>query len=187
VLMQSRSFLQKGDRAPDFSLPGVDGKTYSLDDFKGAKALLVVFMCNHCPYVKAKVSRLNEIYGKYRDKGLALVGINSNDTENYPEDSFENMKEFARENSIEFPYLFDESQETAKAYGAVCTPDPFLFDSGLRLACHGRLDNAMNPGDKPTEFDMDEAIERVLNGQEVPEPWRPSQGCSIKWRPGNEP
>ncbi|MEM4555114.1 MAG: thioredoxin family protein [Candidatus Anstonellaceae archaeon] len=182
VLLQSEQKLKTGDVAPFFSLLGVDGKIHSLSDYAGAKAFLVVFMCNHCPYVKAKFPRLNQIYDKYYQRGLKMVGINPNDASQYPEDSFENMKKVAKEQKFRFDYLYDETQEVAKAYGAVCTPDPFLFDSNMRLAYHGRLDDALSPGMKPTKFDMENAIDAVLAGKRPNPAFLFSQGCSIKWK-----
>lgn len=183
ALLQSETKkLKTGDAAPDFSLPGVDGRSRSLADYRGAKALLVVFMCNHCPYVQAKFSRLNEIHSKYSRQGVAMVGISSNDAENYPDDSFENMKRVAAEQGFRFDYLYDESQEVAKKYGAVCTPDPFLFDKDLKLAYHGRLDDALSPEKKAADFIMEKAIDAVLSGKKPDKDFLPSQGCSIKWK-----
>ncbi|MCX8197000.1 MAG: thioredoxin family protein [Candidatus Micrarchaeota archaeon] len=182
ALLQSEQKLKAGDPAPAFLLKGVDGKMHSLQDYFGAKAFLVVFMCNHCPYVKAKFSRLNQIYEKYFPLGLKMVGINPNDAQQYPEDSFENMKRVAAEQKFKFDYLYDETQEVAKAYGAVCTPDPFLFDSQFRLAYHGRLDDALSPDKTPTKFEMERAIDAVLAGKKPPHDFLYSQGCSIKWK-----
>ena len=136
------SVLRKGSLAPEFDLPGVDGKNHSLSKYTGKKAYLIVFMCNHCPYVKPKMKYLKELQGKYAGRGLQIFGISSNDANSYPEDGFEMMKKVSAEKAFKFPYLLDESQETARAYGAACTPDPFLFDSQKRLAYHGRIDDA---------------------------------------------
>lgn len=182
VLLKSLEQLKTGDKAPDFSLKGTDGKTYSLSNFKGAKALLIIFMCNHCPYVKAKIDIIKNLQAKYRGKGLVVVGINSNDATDYPEDSFEGMIKTAKEKNFNFIYLHDESQEVAKSYGASCTPDPFLFDSGRKLVYHGRFDNALEPGQEATEFDMDEAIAAVLAGKKPKHEFIYSIGCSIKWK-----
>ncbi|MCX8198382.1 MAG: thioredoxin family protein [Candidatus Micrarchaeota archaeon] len=182
VLLQSEPKLKAGDAAPPFELMGIDGRKHRLEDYRGCKAFLVVFMCNHCPYVKAKFSRLNQIFGKYSPFGLKMVGINPNDFRQYPEDSFENMKKVAAEQNFKFDYLIDETQEVAKAYGAVCTPDPFLFDSQFRLAYHGRLDDALSPDKTPTKFEMERAIEAVLAGKKPPHEFLHSQGCSIKWK-----
>ena len=175
--------LGRGDKAPDFFLPGIDGKNYSPKNFNKAKALLIVFMCNHCPFVQPKVSKLVQLHKDYAAKGLAIVGINANDTTQYPDDSFENMKLFAKEKGIGFAYLFDESQETPKKYGATCTPDPFLFDSGMRLAYHGRIDDAhkQEPSKAKTN-ELEEAIKQVLAGKEVGVQVLPSMGCNIKWK-----
>ncbi len=179
--------LERGDPAPKFELPGVDGGTHSLEDFREYEALLLVFTCNHCPYAKAKFEALNSIAEDYSE--VAVVGVNPNDTEDYPEDSFEMMEALVEEGTIRYDhYLRDETQEVARRYGAVCTPDPYLFrndDGEFRLAYHGRLDDAMDPEEEPSEepgFEMRGAIETVLDGDEVPGDWPPSQGCSIKWR-----
>ncbi len=153
VLLESQIKLKTGDQAPDFDLMGIDDKKHTLNDYKDYDGLLVVFICNHCPYVKAKVEALKEIYEKFNGR-IPLVGINSNDSTNYPDDSFENMKKIAGEKGIKFDYLVDDSQEIAKKYGATCTPDPFLFDKDRKLVFHGRIDNAMNPDDSATEKTM---------------------------------
>ncbi|WP_136717820.1 thioredoxin family protein [Halorientalis salina] len=175
--------IQRGEPAPDFELPGTDGDTYTLDDFEGHDALLVVFTCNHCPYAKAKFEELNHIAQEY--DGVAVVGINSNDAEEYPDDSFERMRELTEDGTIEYDaYLRDESQDVARAYGAVCTPDPFLFEvngGDFDLVYHGRIDDALNPDDEPTEYEMRDVIDRLLAGEEIDDEFRPSRGCSIKW------
>ena len=180
--MKSEEKLQIGDKAPAFNLKNIDGKYYALGNFNNAKALLIIFMCNHCPYVKPKVEEIKRLQKKYKDKGLVVVGINSNESENYPEDSYENMVKTAKEKNFNFYYLHDETQEAAKAYDAVCTPDPFLFNSEMKLVYHGRLDDAMNPNDIATKKEMDEVIEALLKGKKMNFPFRPSQGCSIKWK-----
>ncbi|QSG01962.1 thioredoxin family protein [Natranaeroarchaeum sulfidigenes] len=184
VLKESDPALEDGDPAPDFELPGVDGETYTLDSFADNEALLIVFTCNHCPYAKAKFDHLNELAASY--EGAAVVGINPNDAEEYPDDSFEAMVEYVDDGTIAYDaYLRDESQEVAEAYGAVCTPDPFLFaneDGEFRLAYQGRLDDAMDPDSDATEFYVQQAIESILAGEPVDVEWRHSQGCSIKWR-----
>ena len=176
--------LTVGDPAPDFNLPGTDGRSHSLADFDERDVLLVVFTCNHCPYAKAKIDVLNRLAADYDD--VAVVGINPNDETAYPEDSFDRMKELVEDGTIQYDaYLRDKEQTVAKAYGAVCTPDPFLFkntDDGFELAWHGRLDDALNPDDEPTTDDMREAIEDVLAGNDVEKDFLPSRGCSIKWR-----
>ncbi|ACV48265.1 MULTISPECIES: thioredoxin family protein [Halomicrobium] len=181
--------LQRGDEAPVFELPGTDGESYTLDAFADREALLVVFTCNHCPYAQAKFDELNHLAAEYDE--VAVVGINANDPEEYPDDSFEKMRELVDDGTVDYDaYLFDESQEIAAAYGARCTPDPFLFvdDGGtFRLAYHGRLDDATNPDDEPTEREMKAHIETLLAGEEITAEAKPSRGCSIKWKPGNEP
>jgi len=189
---ESIDVLEAGDPAPTFELPGTDGETHSLDDFADREALLIVFTCNHCPYAKAKHPALNAIAGDYDE--VAVIGINPNDAEEYPDDSFERMKEEVEDGTIAYDaYLRDESQEVAKAYGAVCTPDPYLFareDGEFVLAYHGRLDDALNPDSEPSGepgFEVREAIEYVLAGEPVELAFNASRGCTIKWRPGNEP
>ena len=181
VLLESKVSLQTGDMAPDFELLGVDDKQHSLSNYKDYKGLLVIFMCNHCPYVKAKIDAIKEIHEKFKDR-IALVGINSNDSTEYPDDSFENMKIIAQEKEIKFDYLVDDDQEIAKRYGAVCTPDPFLFDSERKLVFHGRIDNAMKPEDTATEKTMISNIQRFLDGEKIEKDFDPSIGCSIKWK-----
>jgi len=181
VLLESQTKLKTGDEAPDFSLIGIDDKRHSPTDYDGYKGLLVIFMCNHCPYVKAKTDALNELYDRYGSE-IAIVGINSNDSTDYPEDSFDAMRKTAREKGFKFDYLVDETQDVAHAYGAVCTPDPFLFDANRRLVFHGRIDDAPGPDSSPTEKTMIENIGRMLAGEPVPKDFDPSIGCSIKWR-----
>ena len=181
VLLESKVSLQTGDMAPDFELLGIDDKQHSLTNYKDYKGLLVIFMCNHCPYVKAKIDTIKEIHEKFKDR-IALVGINSNDSTEYPDDSFENMKIIAQEKEIKFDYLVDGDQEIAKKYGAVCTPDPFLFDSERRLVFHGKIDNAMKPEDTATEKTMISNIQRFLDGEKIEKDFDPSIGCSIKWK-----
>lgn len=183
TLMQSDAKkLRAGDIAPDFYLKGVEGKWHSLGDYRGANALLVVFTCNHCPYALAKFGRMNEIFAKYSKLGLKMVAINPNSNPDYPDDSFENMEKLAAEQGFGFDYLYDETQDVAKKYGAVCTPDPFLFDSSSRLAYHGRFDDALSPEKEPTKFDMETAIDAVLAGRKPAPDFIFSQGCSIKWK-----
>ncbi len=183
VLLESDSELSAGDEAPDFELPAAGGGTYTLAEFADYDALLVVFTCNHCPYAEAKVDELNHLAGAY--DGLAVVGINPNDADAYPDDSIERMKERVAAGEIRYTaYLRDESQAVAKRYGAVCTPDPFLFegdDDAFRLAFHSRVDDAMSPDEEPQRYEMREAVEAVLAGEEIPVAATPSRGCSIKW------
>jgi peroxiredoxin len=180
ALTESFQKLKRGDAAPDFSLRGVDGKEYSLKDFEGKQGLLIIFMCNHCPYVRAKLPAALKLYEKWGDK-IAFAGINSNDPA-YEGEGMENMEIFAKERGIVFPYLSDETQETAKAYGAKCTPDPFLFDKDLKLVFHGRIDDASGPGEEAQEHTMDENISKTLSGEAVSDEFKPSMGCSIKWK-----
>ena len=180
VLLESEVSLKTGDSAPDFSLKGIDDNIHSLADYD-KKGLLVIFMCNHCPYVKAKIEAIKEIHQKFKDQ-ISLIGINSNDSDKYPDDSFGSMKTVANEKNIAFDYLVDESQETAKKYGAVCTPDPFLFDSEKKLVFHGRIDDAMNPDAVANEKVMINNIEKFLNGEKIEKDFDPSIGCSIKWK-----
>jgi len=180
VLLESKIKLMKGDSAPDFQLMGIDGKKHSLIEYKDYEGLLVIFMCNHCPYVKTKLEAINEVYENFHEK-IKIVGINSNDSQKYPDDSFDNMKKFAAEKGIKFDYLVDETQEIAKRYGAVCTPDPFLFDSERKLIFHGKIDNATNPEQKATEKTMIINLEKFLNGEKIQKDFDPSIGCSIKW------
>ncbi len=170
--------LKKGDKAPNFRLLAVDGRYYTLDDFDGP--LLIIFMCNHCPFVHARLDDIKTLQEKFKGK-LQVIGINSNDP-NYEGEGYENMKRFAEEKGLNFPYLFDESQEVARAYGATCTPDPFLFDKDKRLVFHGRINDAMDPEAKPTIPVMENNIKRLLNGEEIEKDFDPSIGCSIKWK-----
>jgi peroxiredoxin len=192
VAKESGHVLDRGDEAPAFTLRGTSEETYSLDDFNGYEALLVVFTCNHCPYAKAKEDALNAIAADYDE--VAVVGINPNDETEYPDDSFEKMQEYVDSGRIGYDaYLRDDSQEVAAAYGATCTPDPFLFrndDGRFLLAYHGRLDDALNPDENPSGdpgFEVKRAIDELLAGEEVTVEWNPSRGCSIKWTAGNEP
>ena len=183
ALTKSSADLKAGDAAPGFDLPGIDGRRHSLQSYSGRDALLVVFMCNHCPYVKAKIDAIKEIHERFGDR-VAVVGINSNDASRYPDDSYENMKAVAAERGIGFDYLVDETQDVARRYGATCTPDPFLFDSARRLAFHGRIDDAMNPDAAATEKTMISNIEALLAGRRIEKDFDPSIGCSIKWKDG---
>ncbi|HUE69797.1 MAG TPA: thioredoxin family protein [Pirellulaceae bacterium] len=177
-----------GSQAPDFSLVNVDGRTVSLANFEGAKALLVIFMCNHCPFVKHVAAELTRLAIDYRPKGVSIVGINSNDARAHPEDSPERMVHEVEERGYPFPYLYDETQEVAQAYKAACTPDFFLYDAQRRLVYRGQLDDSRPSNGIPvTGRDLRAAIDAVLAGKPVPEPQRPSIGCNIKWQQGAEP
>lgn len=171
-----------GSTAHDFSLPGIDGKTYSLASFTGAKALVLIFMCNHCPYVQACWERLVALDNEFGPQGVQFVGINSNDPANYPEDSFEKMKEYAHKYGQKFPYLCDASQAVAKAYNAVCTPDIFVYDKNQQLAYHGRIDDNWQQPEKVTRRELAEALEVLIKGEKPSSDQNPSMGCSIKWK-----
>ncbi len=181
VLLESQIKLKTGDNAPIFQLLGVDNKKHALNDYNNFQGILIIFMCNHCPYVKSKIETLNELYEKFSNK-IAIIGINSNDSKDYPEDSFENMKKMAKENEFKFDYLLDETQEIAKKYGAICTPDSFLFNSKKQLVFHGKIDNAMKPDDVSTEKTMIQNIQKLLIGEKIEKDFDPSIGCSIKWK-----
>ncbi|MFH1593005.1 MAG: thioredoxin family protein [Candidatus Woesearchaeota archaeon] len=184
VLTESGKKLKIGDRAPDFSLKGVDGNSYSLKDFRDKKAVLIIFMCNHCPYVKIKIDAIKKLQEDFKEN-IQVIGINSNDPEYDSEDSFENMKKYAKEGSYNFIYLFDEDQDIAKAYGASCTPDPFLFknrDGGFELFYHGRINDGMEPGDEVKVNDMHGVIHTLIEGRSYDKEVFPSIGCSIKWK-----
>lgn len=187
VEMESQSELETGDTAPSFELEGVDGRTHALDDYTDHAAVLVVFTCNHCPYAQAKIDVLNDIATDYDD--VAVLGINPNDADQYPEDSFDRMRELVEDGTIQYDaYLRDETQTVAAAYGATCTPDPFLLETTadtFRVVYHGRLDDAQNPDEEPSEepgHDVRRAIEAVRSGDPVTVEEVPSRGCSIKWR-----
>lgn len=189
VQTESADVLERGDEAPEFELQGTDGETHSLASFADNEAVLIVFSCNHCPYAQAKFDELNALAAEYDD--VAVVGINPNDAAEYPEDSFEAMQEYVDDGRVQYDaYLYDESQEVAAAYGAMCTPDPFLFeveDGDFQLVYHGRIDDALNPDDDPTAREMKDIIDRLLAGEGVDDEFKPSRGCSIKWREGKEP
>ena len=180
-LKKSKEKLGKGAKAPDFELKGVDGNSHGLEDFKDHRYLLLVFTCNHCPYAQSKMDVLNELA---KEEDLCLVGINPN-SPSRDEDSYENMKNWVEEGRIDYDYyLEDESQEVAESYGAVCTPDPYLFKKkgeDFFLVYHGRIDDAMNPEDIPTENYIRKALKALREGEEPGLEFMPSQGCSIKW------
>jgi peroxiredoxin len=182
------TMLPLGTKAPDFQLPDTADKTVSLGNFKSAPALVVVFMCNHCPYVKHIRSGLAQLARDYSNRGVAFVGISSNDVANYPADSPAKMAEEAKAAGYAFPYLYDESQDVAKAYRAACTPDFYLFDKEQRLAYRGQLDDSRPGNGVPvTGKDLRTALDAVLAAKPVPVTQKPSIGCNIKWKPGNEP
>jgi len=172
-----------GWKAPNFSLPGVDGETHALNDIKGENGTLVIFMCNHCPYVLAVIERLVRDAKDLQALGIGVAAINSNDPEQYPADSFDNMKTMAARHDFSFPYLFDESQDVAHAYDAVCTPDFFGFDVSFGLQYRGRLDaSRKETGPENARRELFEAMSLVAKTGHGPEDQIPSMGCSIKWR-----
>ncbi|HSA63217.1 MAG TPA: thioredoxin family protein [Nitrospira sp.] len=181
--------LPLGTTAPSFILPDVaTGKMYSLDAFHGKDALLVMFICRHCPYVKHVEQEIAKIGKDYQDKKLGIIAISSNDPETYPDDAPDQLKEMAKRLGFRFPFCFDEQQEIAKAYKAACTPDFYLFDAQRRLVYRGQLDDSRPGNNKPvTGRDLRAAIDAVLAGKPVDDKQRPSIGCSIKWKPGNAP
>jgi len=177
-----------GAPAPDFELLNVDSRTVRLSDFKDAKALLVIFMCNHCPFVKHVADGLVSLARDYMPRGVAIVGINSNDTSAHPDDSPERMVQEVEQRGYPFPYLFDEDQSVAKAYGASCTPDFFLYDGQRKLVYRGQMDSSRPQSNIPvTGKDLRAALDAVLAGKPVSQDQAPSIGCNIKWKPGNEP
>ena len=180
--------LPLGTEAPDFRLPDYDGKVVSRDDFRGRRGLLVIFMCNHCPFVKHVAAQLSQIADEYQAKGVAVVGISSNDIDSHPDDSPEKMKLEAAQQGYRFPYLYDETQAVAKSYHAACTPDFYLFDDKFQLVYRGQLDETRpKQGSQATGKDLRAALDALLNGQPAPQPQRPSIGCNIKWKSGHEP
>jgi peroxiredoxin len=182
------TMLALGTKAPPFQLPDPQGKLVSLDDFKNAPALLVVFMCNHCPFVKHIQSQFAELAREYQARGVAIVGINSNDVQANPDDSPEKMAEEVKQVGYTFPYLFDESQAVAKAYRAACTPDLYLFDREKLLVYRGQFDDSRPGNGRPvTGADLRSALDAVLAGHAVPAAQKPSIGCNIKWKSGNAP
>jgi len=180
--------LSLGTTAPGFKLTDTDGKTVSLADFKDKSALLVLFICNHCPYVKHIRAGLAQFARDYLSRGVAIVGINSNDVANYSEDSPAKMREEAKSAGYLFPYLYDESQAVAKAYRAACTPDIYLFDKGRKLVYRGQFDDS-RPGNgiQVTGKDLRAALDAVLAGKPISPNQKASVGCNIKWKAGNEP
>ena len=182
------TMLPLGTAAPGFRLPDTEGKTVSLDDFQEARALLVAFICNHCPYVKHVRHELARLGKQYQDNGVAVVGISSNDASNYPDDSPVMMAREKAEVGYSFPYLYDEAQQVALAYRAACTPDFYVFDKDRKLVYRGQLDGSRPGNPIPTTGkDLRMALDAVLAGKPVSGDQRPSMGCNIKWKRGNEP
>jgi peroxiredoxin len=174
--------LKIGSLAPDFNLPGVDGKKYSLASFADKKALIVIFSCNHCPYVQAYEGRIKQIQSDYATKCVSVVAINSNEDTGYPEDSFENMKNRATEQKLNFPYLRDEDQSVAREYDATHTPEIFLFDKDRKLAFHGKIDDNWQEPNRVQNHYLRNALDELLAGKEISVPETFTIGCTIKWK-----
>jgi len=174
--------LEIGSSAPDFNLIGIDDKKYSLDSFKDQKALIIIFSCNHCPYVQAYEGRIKNLQKEYTDKGVTIVAINSNEDVNYPDDSFDNMKKRAAEKNFNFLYLRDEDQSVARAYDATHTPEIFLFDENRKLAFHGKIDDNWQEPDKVQNHYLRDALDELLAGKEISVPETFTIGCTIKWK-----
>lgn len=188
MVRTASTMLPLGTTAPDFSLPDYDGKTVSLSDFQGRKALLVVFMCNHCPFVKHVAPELAKMTDAYQQLGVGVVGISSNDIANHPDDAPDKMKVEAAQQGYHFPYLYDADQRVATAYRAACTPDFYVFDADFKLVYRGQMDDTRpKQGTVPTGRDLRAALDALLAGKEIPQPQRPSIGCNIKWKTGAEP
>jgi peroxiredoxin len=171
-----------GAACPNFSLPAVDGQTYARDDFAASPVLCVMFICNHCPYVKAVEDRLIRLAREVGPLGVQFVGICANDAAHYPDDGFDQLRARWREKGYGFPYLHDEAQDVARAFGAVCTPDIFVYGPDRKLAYRGRIDDSWKDESKVTRHELAQALNALLAGRPVPAPQRPSMGCSIKWR-----
>ena len=187
MALTNSTMLPLGTKAPDFSLPDTNSKMISLADFKNAP-VRVMFLCNHCPYVQHVAFAVAKTTAEYQKKGIGVVGINSNDAQNYPADSPAMMRQEVRRVGYTFPYLYDESQTVAKAYRAACTPEFYLFDKDHKLLYRGRFDGS-SPGNDilTTGEDLRQALDAVVTGKPVPADQKPSIGCNIKWKPGNEP
>ena len=171
-----------GTPAHDFSLEGTDSKTHSLKNYSEKEIIVIVFMCNHCPYVKAVLKRIIDLQNEFIDRGVQFIGINPNDATRYPDDSLENMKISAKENDFSFPYLIDPSQEVAKSYGAVCTPDLYVYGKNRKLVYRGRIDDNWKDSEKVTQQDLKLALKNILSGEVITNKQIPSMGCSIKWK-----
>jgi peroxiredoxin len=188
MVLTPSTMLPLGTQAPHFALPDTTGKTVKLSDFSSAPALLVVFMCNHCPYVKHVAEGLAQLARDYQAKGVAVVGINSNDIAKYPDDGPAKMAAEVKSRGYTFPYLLDESQQVAQAYRAACTPDFYVFDAQQKLAYRGQMDDSRPDSGKPvTGADLRAALDAVLSKKAPGDDQTPSIGCNIKWKPGNEP
>jgi len=183
MVRTASTMLPLGTKAPHFALPNPHGEVISLDQFREHKGLVVIFMCNHCPYVKHVAPELARLSAEYMAQGIGFVGISSNDIEKHPDDAPDLMAEESKRQGYLFPYLFDEDQSVARAYRAACTPDIFVFDSEMKLVYRGQLDDTRPKKDIPlTGKDLRAALEAVLAGKPVPERQVPSLGCSVKWR-----
>jgi len=181
------TMLELGTPLPGFSLPDTSGPTVSSADYNG-QPLLVMFICNHCPFVKHVIAGLSSLAREFQEKGVNVVAVNSNDVAAYPEDAPDRMNAFAAKHGFSFPYLYDESQQVAKLYRAACTPDFFLFDEKGRLVYRGQMDGSRPGNDVPVDGeDLTRAVDALVSGGEIPAEQNPSIGCNIKWRPGNEP
>ncbi len=188
MVRTASTMLPLGTQAPDFTLTNTDGQRVCLSDFRDKKALVIVFMCNHCPYVKHVAPELIRVSNEYMPKGVGFIGISSNDVVAHPEDGPEMMKAEATKQGYKFPYLYDADQSVAMAYNAACTPDIFVFDSAHRLVYRGQLDDSRPKTDKPlTGKDLRAALDCILAGKQVSNEQRPSIGCNIKWKEGSEP
>ena len=174
--------LEIGESAPDFNLPGVDGKNHSPADFADAKVLIVVFSCNHCPFIVGSEDRMNALYADYGPKGVAMIAINSNETDNHPTDSFEHMVARAKEKGFQFPYVRDESQEVALAYGALRTPHFYVCDAQRKLRYTGRMDDDPREPGKATTHELRDALDALLEGKQPPVPLTNPIGCNVKWK-----
>jgi len=182
MFLLESSQIPLGSLAPEFSLTGIDDKNYSLNDFKGNVAFVVVFMCNHCPYVQGVIQRLISLQKEFMNDRVVFIGINANDSANYPEDGFEKMKEYAKKWKLNFSYLRDESQTVAKKYKAQCTPDIFVYDKDFKLAYHGRIDDNWQHENQITTHDLKDALIAIVHGNTPKKKQSPSMGCSIKWK-----
>lgn len=182
------TMLKLGTRMPEFSLPDVDGKPVAGADLLGGPGTLVAFICNHCPFVIHVREEMVRLIKEYQQKGIKAVAISANDAQTHPDDGPKKMAEIARSYGFSFPYLYDKTQETAKAFQAACTPDFFLFDGDGKLFYRGQMDDSRPGNDRPvTGADLRRALDALLAGKPAPEPQKPSMGCNIKWRSGNEP
>lgn len=188
MALTASTMLPLGTKAPDFCLPDTAGRKVSLQDFADKPVLVVMFICNHCPYVKHIRTQLAEFCREMQARDVGVVAINSNDAVQYPDDSPENMKKEVQAAGYTFPYLYDETQEVAKAYAAACTPDFYVFDSNRRLVYRGQFDDSRPGNNIPvTGKDLRDAIDALLTGKTLSLRQKPSMGCNIKWKPGNEP